>query len=297
MYTQIEANKQKTLLFIGLFILLTTGLGWVFGQALGDSKILLGVMIGALIYAFIGYYASASIALSLSGAHEISKQGNPRLWRIVENLSIAAGLPMSRVYIIDDPAPNAFATGRDPEHAAVAATTGLLERLDDQELEGVIAHELSHVGNYDIRLMGVVLALVTVIAFMSDVFLRMQWWRDNNDRGSFGGVLLLLGVVAAVIAPLVAMLLKLAVSRKRECLADASGVLLTRYPEGLASALEKIAAYDQPMRHASSATAHLFISNPLKTERGKPSGMAALFSTHPPIHERIKVLRAMGHKL
>lgn len=297
MYTQVEANKQKTLLFIGMFILLTAGLGWIFGQALGDNKILLGVIIGSLIYALIGYYASASIALSLSGAHKITKRDNPRLWRTVENLSITAGLPMPRVYIIDDPAPNAFATGRDPLHAAVAATTGLLEKLDDHELEGVIAHELSHVGNYDIRLMGIVLVLVTVIAVMSDVFLRMRWWRDSDSKGSLGAIMLAAGLIAAIIAPLVAMLLKLAVSRKREYLADASGVLLTRYPEGLASALEKIAAYDKPMRHASSTTAHLFISNPLKTRAGQPTGMAALFSTHPPIMERVKILREMGHQL
>lgn len=296
MYTQIDANKRKTIFLVIAFLILTIGLGWLFGKALGNDGIAIGVLIGAIIYASFGYFASAQIALALSGAREITKADNPRLWRTVENLSIAAGLPMPRVYMIDDPAPNAFATGRDPAHSAVAATAGLVEMMSDQELEGVIAHELSHVGNYDIRVMGVVLVLVTIVAVVSDIFLRMMWFRDNRDN-SAGGLLILLGILAAVIAPLVAMLLKLAVSRKREYLADASGALLTRYPEGLASALEKIGAYDRPMRHASTATAHLFIANPLKTEKGKPSGFSALFSTHPPVHERVRILRDMGRSL
>lgn len=297
MYSQVDANKRKTILLILSFILFVGAIGWVFAQAMDSFGLTIGVLIGALIYAFIGYYASAQIALSLSGAKEITKADLPRLWRTVENLSITSGLPMPKVYIIEDAAPNAFATGRDPEHAAVAATTGLLDMLDDNELQGVIAHEMSHIGNYDIRVMGVVLVLVTVIAVISDVFMRMLWFRDSDSRSSANGIFLAIGVVAAIIAPLIAMLLKLAVSRKREYLADASGALLTRYPEGLASALEKIGSYNHPMRRASSATAHLFFANPLKNNRGEESGFAHLFSTHPPIGERVKRLRNMGDEL
>lgn len=296
MYGEVAANKRKTLLLIVSFVVFVSVLGWIFSQALDSFGLTVGVLIGSIIYAAIGYFASDKIALSLSGAKPITKDDYPHLWRAVENLSITAGLPMPKVYIIEDNAPNAFATGRDPKHAAVAATTGLLESLDQTELEGVIAHELSHIGNYDIRVMGVVLVLVTVIAFLSDIFMRMLWFRDSDNRGS-NPVFLALGVLAAVIAPLVAMLLKLAVSRKREYLADASGVLLTRYPEGLAAALEKIGSYARPMRRASASTAHLFFANPLRGRHGETGGIAALFSTHPPIAERIERLREMGNKL
>jgi heat shock protein HtpX len=280
-------------------MILIGSLGWVFAEVQGTYAIFVGVLIFAVVYAFIGYYASAKIALALSGAKPIEKKDAPRLYRIVENLSITAGLPMPKVYMINDLAPNAFATGRDPKNAAVAATTGILDLLDDKELEGVMAHEMSHVGNYDIRVMGVVLVLVTVIALLSDIFMRMMWFGGGrrNDRGGGGGALVLVGILAAVIAPLIATLLKLAVSRKREYLADASGALLTRYPEGLASALEKIGSYSSPMRHASSATAHLFFANPLKNKQGKEGGFAHLFSTHPPIAERVKRLQDMGGKL
>lgn len=297
MYSQVASNKRKTLLLILSFVVFVGLIGWVFAQALDNFGLTIGVLIGAVIYAFIGYYASARIALSLSGAKEISSKDQPRLWRTVENLSITAGLPMPKVYIIDDPAPNAFATGRDPQHAAVAASTGLLDMLDDTELQGVMAHELSHVGNYDIRVMGVVLVLVTVIAVISDIFMRMMWFRDSDSRGNGNAIFLAIGLLAAVIAPLIAMFLKLSVSRGREYLADASGALLTRYPEGLASALEKIGSYNRPMRHASSATAHLFFANPLKNRRGEESGFAHLFSTHPPIAERVRRLRDMGDEL
>lgn len=297
MYSHVEANKRKTVLLIGVFLVLTGAIGWVFSRVLDGPGITVGVMIGAAIYAFIGYFASDKIALALSGAKPIDKQAAPSLWRAVENLSITAGLPMPRVYLIDDPAPNAFATGRDPQHAAVAATTGLLEILDDSELEGVIAHELSHVGNYDIRVMGIVLVLVTIVAMVSDIFIRMLWWGgDNRERGN-NPILLAVGIALAVLGPLIAVLLKLSVSRKREYLADASGALLTRYPEGLASALEKIGSYQRPMRHASSATAHLFIANPLKSRGGGERGWAQLFSTHPPVGERVRILREMGHSL
>lgn len=300
MYSQVAANKRKTILLIIVFIILIGALGWVFAQVQGTPYIFIGVLIFAVVYSFIGYYASPKIALALSGAKPVSKKDAPKLYRTVENLSITAGLPMPKIYIINDPAPNAFATGRDPRNAAVAATTGILELLDDQELEGVMAHELSHVGNYDIRVMGIVLVLVTVIALLSDVFIRMMWFGGNRrgSRDSGGSALAVIGIVAAVLAPLIAMLLKLAVSRKREYLADASGTLLTRYPEGLASALEKIGSYNRPMKHASSATAHLFFANPLKDKKGgQKSGFAHLFSTHPPIEQRVKRLREMGGKL
>jgi heat shock protein HtpX len=298
-YSHVAANKRKTVLLILVFMVLIGSLGWVFAEVQGTYAIFVGVLIFAVVYAFIGYYASAKIALALSGAKPIEKKDAPRLYRIVENLSITAGLPMPKVYMINDLAPNAFATGRDPKNAAVAATTGILDLLDDKELEGVMAHEMSHVGNYDIRVMGVVLVLVTVIALLSDIFMRMMWFGGGrrNDRGGGGGALVLVGILAAVIAPLIATLLKLAVSRKREYLADASGALLTRYPEGLASALEKIGSYSSPMRHASSATAHLFFANPLKNKQGKEGGFAHLFSTHPPIAERVKRLQDMGGKL
>jgi heat shock protein HtpX len=297
MYSHVSANKRKTILLILSFILFVGIIGWIFSQAMDSFGLTIGVLVGATIYAFIGYYASARIALSLSGAKEITSADVPRLYKTVENLSITSGLPMPKVYIIDDPAPNAFATGRDPQHAAIAATTGLLDSLTDTELQGVIAHEMSHIGNYDIRVMGVVLVLVTVIAVVSDIFMRMLWFRDSDSRSSANGVFLAIGVVAAIIAPLIAMLLKLAVSRKREYLADASGALLTRYPEGLASALEKIGAYNRPMQRASSATAHLFFANPLKNKHGEAGGFAQLFSTHPPVSERVRRLRDMGDQL
>jgi heat shock protein HtpX len=235
----------------------------------------------------------------MSGAHEIKKTDNPELWNLVENLAITAGLPMPKVYIIQDPVPNAFATGRDPEHASVAVTTGLMERLDKNELQGVVAHEMSHVGNYDIRLMMIVAILVSVIALISDIFIRSRWLSfgrsrdDNNGGGNLQGILMIVALVAAILAPFIAMIIQLAISRKREFLADASGALLTRYPEGLASALEKISVYSAPMQKVSSATEHLFIANPLGEGKKvkKQSYFAKLFSTHPPIEERVKALR------
>lgn len=294
MYSQITANKRKTVILLLSFIVLISALGWVFGQIQNTPTLFVAVLIFALVYAGLGYYFSAKIALAMTGAKPIEKKDNPRLWRTVENLAITAGLPMPKVYIIEDSSLNAFATGRNPDNAAVAATTGLLDMLDDSELEGVIAHELSHVGNYDIRVMGLVIVLVTIIAFVSDIFLRMMIWGDQDNRGG-GAVLILIGIAAAVIAPLVATLLRLAVSRQREYLADSSGVLLTRYPDGLARALEKIGASKQPMKRASNATAHLFIANPLRGRAAK--GLSHLFATHPPMEERVKRLRESGRGL
>jgi heat shock protein HtpX len=297
LWTQVDSNKKRSFFLIFVFVLLVIGLGWLISYIYDSPAILIFAVIIALVQSSVGYFAGDKIILATSGAKEIEKAGNPILWNAVENLTIAGGLPMPKVYIISDPAPNAFATGRDPKNASVAVTTGLLERLNKSELEGVIAHELSHVGNFDIRLMTIVAVLVAVVALVSDIFLRSQWFgfgrdRDRNDNGQ---LLFILGIVAAILAPLIAMMVQLAISRKREFLADADGALLTRYPEGLASALEKISTYNQPLAHASSATAHLYIANPFgKKDKNNISNFAKLFSTHPPIAERIKILRQMS---
>ncbi len=288
MYNQIAANKRKTVFMITVFIGLVAGLGWVFGQFTGRPAITPYVFIGALVYAFLSYVSGSRLALAVNGAQEIQKSDNPRLWRIVENLSITDGLPMPRVFIINDPAPNAFATGRDPNHSAVCATTGLLEIMDDKELEGVFAHEMGHVKNYDIRVSMIVFALVAVISLLADIMLRMSWFGgDDDDSGNT--IFFVLGIAAAILAPIIATLIQLAVSRRREYLADATGALTTRYPEGLASALEKIGQTGSSLRRQSTSTAHLFFANPL---RGK--GIMNLFSTHPPLEERIKRLREMN---
>lgn len=255
------------------------------------------VVFFASFQAFASYWWSDKITLAISGAHPIEKKDNPEFYRVVENLAITAGLPMPKVYVIDDPAPNAFATGRDPNHAVVAATTGLLEKLDKPELEGVIAHEMSHIGNYDIRLMMVVVVLVGIVVLMADWFLRFSFFGigdDNRDSGDLGAVFLVIGIVLALLSPLFATLIQLSISRKREFLADADGVLLTRFPEGLARALEKISADTVPLKHANKATAHLYITNPLKEHKGTSRGwFAGLFDTHPPVEERVKKLREM----
>lgn len=295
MYSQIGANKRKTLLLMLLFIALVSGLGWIFSQTQNSPGLFMFVTVFSVVYAIFSYFASARIALLMTGAKPVTKKQAPELYRAVENLAITGGLPMPKVYVIDDPAPNAFATGRDPAHAVVAATTGLLAMMDKEELEGVIAHELSHIGNYDIRLMAVVIALVTIIAYVSNFFLRISFWGGDNDNRGGNGLAAILGIVAALVAPLVASLLQLAVSRKREYLADASGALLTRYPEGLARALAKIGSYERPMRRANTATAHLFLANPLRARRG--GFVLNLFSTHPPIADRIQKLQTMGKEL
>lgn len=295
MYSQVSANKRKTLILILLFIFIIGGMGWVFSQVQNTPAIFIGVLVFAVVYAWFSYYNSARMALWLTGAKPIAKKDAPALYRTVENLSITAGLPMPKVYIISDPAPNAFATGRDPKNAVVAVTSGLLEMLENEELEGVLAHELSHIGNYDIRLMAVVLALVTIVVYVSDFFMRITIWGRNSDNRQANAVAIGLAIGLAILAPIVAMLVQLAISRKREYLADASGTLLTRYPDGLASALKKIEGYKKPMRHANAATAHLFLANPLKDKRGG-GFIAKLFSTHPPTAERIKRLQKMGRE-
>jgi heat shock protein HtpX len=290
-YKEIASNKRKTVIIMAVFVLFIVALSWLFNAAFGGTPSLtIGVLIGAGLYALITYFSGMRMSLAVNGAREIKKSDNPRLWRIVENLAITDGLPMPRVFIMDDPAPNAFATGRDPNHAAVCATTGILDIMTDTELEGVFAHELGHVKNYDIRVSMVAFALTAVISLMADIMLRLTWFRDDN-RGNNNQVMLLLGVVGAILAPLVATMIQLAISRKREYLADATGALTTRYPDGLASALEKIAQTGSAMRKQNTATAHLFFANPLKK-----SSLANLFSTHPPIEDRIARLRGMDVK-
>jgi len=287
MYSQIAANKRKTVFIMLAFIAVIGGLAWLAGGYFGGGYgLTIGVLIGSAIYALITYFTGGSMALALNGAKQIEKSDNPRLYRIVENLAITEGMPMPKVYIMDDPAPNAFATGRDPKHAAVSATTGLLEIMNDTELEGVMAHELGHVKNYDIRVSMIAFALTVVISFIADSIINFTFFRDNEDNGGIFTVVL--AIIAALLAPLVATMIQLAISRRREYLADATGALTTRYPEGLASALEKIAAYGRPMQRQNTSTAHLFFANPLK---GK--SFANLFSTHPPVKDRIARLRQM----
>lgn len=288
MYKQIAANKRKTVLMMIIFVVFIGLFGWIFAQFMGDASITPYVLVGALIYAVISYFASSRMALALNGAHQIEKKDNPRLYRIVENLSITDGLPMPKVYIIDDPAPNAFATGRNPQTAAVCATTGLIDMMSDSELEGVMAHELGHVQNYDIRVSLMAFALVAVVSIIADIMLRMVWFSDEDNNNS---LFFVLGIIAALVAPIVALLIQLSISRKREYLADATGALTTRYPDALASALEKIKHSGSAMKKQNASTAHLFFANPLK---GK--GVANLFSTHPPLDDRIKRLHEMGNK-
>lgn len=296
MYRAIARNKRNTVFTILLFLLIIGGLGWLASFIYNSYTILWVVVIGATLYAVVQYFLASSQALSMSGAVPITKADNPRLWNVVENLSITTGTPMPAVYVVNDPAPNAFATGRDPQHASVAATTGLLDIMTDAELEGVMAHELGHVRNYDIRLSMIVFGLTVAIGFIADIFLRMAFFggmgnRNNNNGGGGGGnpVIIVFGLIAAIIAPLVATLVQLAVSRQREYLADATGAMTTRHPDALASALLKLEAYGRPMQKQNSSMAHLWIANPLK-----PSLMSRLFSTHPPIPERVERLEKMG---
>lgn len=288
MYSAISANKRNTYLIMAIFIVMIAGVGYLFSEIYGSIGIFWGTLVGATIYTLIQYFIAAKLALSLNGAKEIRKSEEPRLYRIVENLSITEGLPMPKVYVIHDPAPNAFATGRDPRHAHVAATTGILELMSDRELEAVMAHEMGHVKNYDIRVMMIVFGLVSAIGLIADAFLRMMWFGGSDDSPPHP-IFLVLGVVAALLAPFVAILVQAAISRQREYLADASGALTTRDPEALASALEKLGSVGTGLRRQNSSTAHLFFASPLKG-----ASLSKLFSTHPPIEERVKRLRSMG---
>lgn len=306
MYKEIDSNKRRTVFLMGFFLIFVIGLGFLLSWVFNNQFILVIAVIIAVVQALVSYYYSDSITLAVSGAKEVPrKEPFLELHRLVENLSITAGLPKPKIYLIDDSAPNAFATGRDPKHASIVVTSGLLDKLNKNELEGVISHELSHVGNYDIRLMTVVVVLVGVVALLSDFFLRWTWFGGGRRRsdGDGGGqlqlILLIVAIAMAILAPLAATLIQLAISRKREFLADASGALLTRYPEGLASALEKIAQDREPLEVANKATAHLYIESPFKEnveDQGGRGWLAGLFDTHPPVGERIKRLRDMISK-
>lgn len=297
MYRAIAQNKRNTVFIILFFLIIIGALGWLASAIYGNYAIVIITLVIATLYAVIQYFSAGAQAVAVSGAMQIQKADNPRLWNVVENLTIATGTPMPKVYVVDDPAPNAFATGRDPQYAVVAATTGLLEIMDDPELEAVMAHELGHVRNYDIRVSMIVFGLTLAVGFIADMFLRMAFFgglggrNNNNNNGGGGGnpVIIVFGLVAMVIAPLVATLVQMAISRQREYLADATSAMTTRHPDALVRALEKLEAYGRPMRRQNSSMAHLWISNPLK-----PSLMGRLFSTHPPLEDRIARLQKMG---
>jgi heat shock protein HtpX len=294
LYTQHDSNIRKTWLLMTVFFLLIIVLGFLFDYAYNAPQILYLAVALSVGMNFFAYWKSDAVALSMARAQPIPREGHEELYRIIENLCITAGLPMPRVYLIPDMQINAFATGRNKNHSTIAVTQGALQKLNHTELEGVLAHELSHVGNNDILVSSVTVVLAGLIAMLSNWFMRMNFWRGNryDNREEGNAIVLAIGLVAAILAPLAAMLIQLAISRKREYLADASGALLTRYPEGLANALEKIQMDQQPMRMASNATAHLFISNPFKG-REEGSWFTRLFMTHPPLADRIRILRGM----
>lgn len=294
MYSRIDSNKRRSVLLIFLFIVVILALGYIFGKitGYGYAGLWIAVIISILMSLF-SYYSGDKVALATSGAKETKKTDNPYVYRMVENLCITAGLPMPKIYVISDSGINAFATGRDPKHASIAITQGAIDKLENEELEGVIAHELSHIKNYDIRLMMIVIVLIGIVVLMSDILIRSQFFgrRRSREGADIGMILLVAGIVLAILSPIFAQLIQLAISRKREYLADASAALLTRYPDGLANALEKIEKDGCALKRANNATAHLYITNPF----GKKKRLFAnLFSTHPPIEERVSVLREMG---
>src|SRR3989339_931218 len=293
MYSQIASNKRKSLLLMLIFIIVIAGLAWVWSQYSnsGSSMVVFAIIIASLM-SLVSFYAGDKLALSSAGAKEIKREDNPAVWRMVENLSITAGLAMPKVYIINDPNMNAFATGRDPKHSSIALTTGLIAGLNNEELEGVVAHELSHIKNYDIRVMMVVIVCIGIITLLSDWLLHSFLWRGNRDsENKANAVIMIIGLILAILSPLFAQLIQLAVSRKREFLADASGALLTRYTEGLANALKKISESSQPMVRQSKAIAHLYIADPKGNRRSSfGKKVVGLFATHPPVEERIKAL-------
>jgi len=296
MYNQISSNKRKSILIMVLFIIIIFGLSWIFGKISGyNYYALIFAAIISIIMSLFSYFQGDKIALWTAGAKQIKQADNPYVYKIIENLCITAGLPLPKIYLIPDSAPNAFACGRDPKHASIALTTGIIEILENEELEGVIAHELSHIKNYDILLMTITVVLIGIIALLSDWLLHHFFWfnrgnNSNRNNNQLGLILVIVGIILAILSPFIAELIKLAVSRKREFLADASGALLTRYPEGLANALEKISQYQQPLQKANHATAHLYFSNPFTEKR---NFLSNFFSTHPPIEARIKNLREM----
>lgn len=286
MYSNIAANKRKTVYIFFMFVAFVALIAWVFSMYLGKPMITPFVMVGAGIYALITYYAGSKMAIAVNGAKEIRKKDFPEYYRIVENLAITNGMPMPKVYVMDDPSPNAFATGRDPNHAVVCATTGLLDIMTKPELEGVMAHEMGHVKNYDIRVSMYAFALVSVVSLLADFIMHTFWFggSDNRDRNP---AFMIAGIAAMIIAPIAASMIQAAISRQREYLADATGAMTTRHPEGLASALEKIGAYGSTLKKQNTSTAHLFFANPLSSK-----SLLNLFSTHPPIEDRIRILRS-----
>jgi len=286
MYKAIAANKRNTVLIMAMFIGLIGAIGWAVSYYYGNINITYFVVVGAAMYAILQYFIATSLTIAMTGAKQIEKRDNPRFYRIVENLAITTGIQMPKVYIIDDPAPNAFATGRDPRHAIVAVTSGLIDIMDDNELEAVMAHEMGHVQNYDIRVSMITFGLVSAIGLLTDIVLRMFIFgdrRNNNDNSPIG---MIIGIIVIILAPIIAAIIQMAISRQREYLADATSAMTTRNPESLASALEKLLKLGRPMKRQSSTSAHLFITNPLK-----PGFMNKLFSTHPPLQERIARLR------
>lgn len=291
MYNAVSQNKRNTILIMSVFVIIIGIIGLFIGAATDSYSLALIIFICAILYAWLQYFIAGKLAMMMTGAQEISKNDAPELWRVVENLSIASGMSMPKVYIIDDPAPNAFATGRDPNHAIVGATTGLLNIMDKRELEAVMAHEMSHVRNYDIRVSMIAFGLVSAIGLFADLALRIMFYSDDRDR-DVNPIIYAFGLIVGILAPLLATITQLAVSRQREYLADASGVLLTRDTEGLASALEKLRQYGRPMQKQSSSTANLFMNNPLK-----PGFFSKLFSTHPPLEDRIARLRNNATKM
>lgn len=294
LYTEQGKNVRRTWLLMAVFLVLVIGIGYFIAWYIGNPLILYAAVAFALIMNIASYWYSDKLVIAMTGAKPASRESHRELWNIVENLSITAGLSMPKVYVVEDPAPNAFATGRDPEHAVVAATTGLLQILDRTELEGVMAHELSHVGNRDMLVSTVAVVLAGFVAIIADLFMRSMMFGGNDRDNKAGVVFMILGIVGIILAPIAAQMIQMAISRKREYLADASGALLTRYPEGLASALRKISAYGRPMRRANDATAHLFIADPFGPEkRSFSQRIHNLFQTHPPVEERIKRLQGL----
>ncbi len=293
MYSAIAENKRKTWLIMFAFVLLIGALGYFVSVAFfGEPYITVAVVIGAIIYSIIMYFSAGKLALAMHGAKEIDRRSEPRLYRTVENLAITTGMPMPKVYVIEDAGLNAFATGRDPDHAIVAATRGLLNALEDTELEGVMAHELGHVRNYDIRVSMIAMGLATVVSLIADISIRSMFFGGGNrSRNNGGNAMVIIGIIGVILAPIIARLIQSAISRQREYLADATGVETTRYPEGLAKALLKLNG-NSKLKQQNTATAHLFIANPLSTK-----SVMKLFSTHPPIEERVSRLRNMGNRL
>lgn len=301
LYTQQSKNVWKTWVYMLFFVFLFALLGFALAFYYQNVNVFYIAIIFSLVINLFSFWYSDKVALSMAGAREITKNEYPDFWNVAENLSITAGLPMPKLYVVDDPIPNAFATGRDKNHSAIAATTGLLSMLNKTELEGVIAHEMSHIGNRDILLSTIVVIMVSVISFLSQIFFRSRLFGGGKRDGESGGIMLVLSIFAIILAPIAATIIQLAISRKREFLADASGAILTRYPEGLASALQKISQFHQPLINANNATAHMYIVNPMglngelnEDEEEKVSWFTKIFMTHPPIKERIQAL--MGEK-